>query len=102
MSQEHDICKAVTTTGLFPSSGAAVGDYTGRDEAMIQVDVVLGGGTISYTVEGKIGPTYAWQTIGSAYTASTIFPIAKLPYLRLNVSAITGGAAIARAGVLQR
>jgi hypothetical protein len=82
--------------------GRGVASYNGRDEMLVQVDCTVGGGAISYTIEGRIDKRYNWTTIAGPYTASTIVPIATVPEIQINVGSISGGARIDRAGVITR
>jgi hypothetical protein len=101
MSEVKDlITTPVNTVSTTPAR--LVGYGIGRDEMLFQADVTLGGGSISYTLEGRLDKNYQWRSVAGPYTDSIMVPISVVPELRVNVSAQSGAAAITRAGVVVR
>lgn len=100
MSEVKTLIENAASTGQ--KGGRLVGYGIGRDKCTLQVDVTLGGGTITYTIEGRLDVNYQWRTIAGPYTDSVITPMESAPLLQVNVTAQTGAAKIDRAGVIMR
>lgn len=67
----------------------------GVDDMLCQIDIA--GGTVTVTVEGRLHEDMDWQTLTSQ-TASTIVPLAWVPYVRAVTTSISGATVDVRIG----